>query len=199
MNNAARKVVCDIVARYGQPSEEHASRFEALLRDFCPKYPAELFVLLSSLEQRVVWELLSSRGTLPWAVLQARLTRKLQDALALEEEAAHWAVETWALALNIISPRECCPLPPPIKRIQQQASVLAPVPNAEYQLRTAVRQALADGVIDKDEKEQLRGLRRLLNIPRLAASQIYLEVKADHTEKDCSYPSTTSGYRLQRR
>jgi hypothetical protein len=54
-------------------------------------------------------------------VFLARLTKKLQDNLGLAEEAARWAVESWALALGVISsndlktnPSSDPPIPTPI-------------------------------------------------------------------------------------
>jgi hypothetical protein len=50
-------------------------------------------------------------------VFLARLTKKLQDNLGLTEEAARWAVESWALALGVISEADTAPVdlssPPP--------------------------------------------------------------------------------------
>lgn len=183
MNNAARKILCDIVARYGPPAEEHAARYAALLRDFCHPHAAELFVLLSALDQRAVWELQNNRSSLPWPVLQARLTRNLQDVLALEESAAQWAVESWALALKIITPKDCCKLQPILAFIPPKPLPQGPAPDAERQMREAVQLALNDGVLDSDELARLRGLRRLLNLPRYAASRIYFEVKAERARQ----------------
>ncbi len=44
---------------------------------------------------------------MPKVVLIARLTNKLQDNLALGEDIARWTVESWALALGLISENEC--------------------------------------------------------------------------------------------
>jgi len=65
-------------------------------------------------------KLLFNMVVLP-VVFLARLTKKLQDNLGLAEEAARWAVESWALALGVISsndlktnPSSDPPIPTPI-------------------------------------------------------------------------------------
>jgi hypothetical protein len=54
----------------------------------------------------VATELLASNNTLPHEVLLARLTKRLCDRLALSQEAARWAVESWALAQGVICTKE---------------------------------------------------------------------------------------------
>jgi hypothetical protein len=77
-----------------------------LLRDFCGQYRQEVSVLVSALKERVTADLLTSRNSMPSAILLARLTKRLQDDLGLTQEAARWAVESWGLALGVISEAE---------------------------------------------------------------------------------------------
>jgi hypothetical protein len=101
MNELPRQTLCEIIVRYGHLLCDDPRRTEALLRDFCGEHKREIFVLVNALHARVAAELLASQDRLPYEVLLARLTRRLQDNLALEEGAARWAVETWALALGV--------------------------------------------------------------------------------------------------
>ncbi|MFM7476068.1 MAG: hypothetical protein ACKO2T_10145, partial [Microcystis aeruginosa] len=90
-------------------------------RDLCGQYQKEIAVLVGALKERVPADLLASQNSTPPVVFLARLTKKLQDNLGLAEEAARWAVESWALALGVISsndvktnPSSDPPIPTPI-------------------------------------------------------------------------------------
>ena len=101
MNNQPRQKLCEIILQYGRSLCEDPRRCEALLRDYCGQYRGEISVLVNALKERVAADLLSSQNTVPLEVLLARFTQRLQDNLYLEKEAARWAVQSWALALNI--------------------------------------------------------------------------------------------------
>ncbi len=125
MNDLPRQKLCEIVGQYGRSLGDDPRRTEALLRDFCGEYKGEIFVLVSALRERVASDLLSLQDGVPHEVLLAQLTKRLQDNLALAEDAARWAVESWALALGVIER----PLPsPPLRGEGEPARVVAPVP-----------------------------------------------------------------------
>jgi hypothetical protein len=63
-------------------------------------------VLLSALEEHVPQELLAAPDGVPRRVLLARLARRLADYRALSEPAAAWSVNSWAVALGVISEDE---------------------------------------------------------------------------------------------
>jgi len=107
MNNLPRQKLCEIIAKYGQSLCDEPRRCEGLLRDFCGEHKREINVLVGALRERVAIDLISSPANIPSEVLLARLTKRLQDDLALSEDAARWAVESWALALEVISSAEC--------------------------------------------------------------------------------------------
>ncbi|MEE8391533.1 MAG: WD40 repeat domain-containing protein [Anaerolineae bacterium] len=102
MNDLPRQKLIELVAQYGPSLSADPKRTEGLLRDFCGEYKREIFVLLSALKQDVVADMLSLRDSVPYQVSSAQLTRRLQDNLALAEDAARWAVDSWALALGVI-------------------------------------------------------------------------------------------------
>jgi nitrous oxidase accessory protein NosD len=106
MNNAAREKLREIVARHGRSVIEDPRRVEGLLRDYCGAYRREVSVLVMALEEGVAADTASATPATPREVLLARMTRRLCDHLALSEPAARWAVESWALALNVISEDE---------------------------------------------------------------------------------------------
>lgn len=102
MNDLPRRKLVEIVAKHGTRIVENPRRCEGLLRDYAGAFRREISVLTMALEERVPLDLLAGKAT-PRQVLLGRLTRRLCDNLALSEQAANWAVNSWAFALEIIS------------------------------------------------------------------------------------------------
>lgn len=104
MKNLARQKLVELVARYGQTLIEDARRCESLMRDHFPAQRREIAILTSALEVRIPAELLRAKsGAMPRSMLLARLAQRLHDDVAMEMNAAHWTVRTWALALGVIT------------------------------------------------------------------------------------------------
>lgn len=109
MIDVPRQTLSKIIAKHGVSLCADARRCEALLRDLCPAYRREINILTGALEERVAVELLALRngqGAMPREMLLARLVRRLEDHLALTGAAAQWAVDSWALALGVVSEAE---------------------------------------------------------------------------------------------
>ncbi|WP_295437524.1 formylglycine-generating enzyme family protein [uncultured Thiodictyon sp.] len=113
MEPSVRDTLRQLIARYGHSLCDDPRRCEAMLRDLCGQHKREVFILVSALRQRVAADLLGGSGALPTPLLLGRLRKRLEDELALTGEAAHWAVETWALALGIIAGPVIFPTPTP--------------------------------------------------------------------------------------
>ena len=101
MNDKAAKILISLVARYGTSLASDPLRCEGLLRDTCSRCGREIFVLVNAVRQQVPADLLAPRHTLPPALFRGFLVKRLQDELAFSDEAARWAVETWAAALGV--------------------------------------------------------------------------------------------------
>lgn len=108
MNNLPRQKLCEIVTQRNVLDDPRLC--EALLRDLCGEHKREIFVLVAAQKERVAADLLAPQAGVPREVLLTRLTRRLQDNLALTEDAAQWAVESWALALGFELPRPAAPV-----------------------------------------------------------------------------------------
>lgn len=117
MNELPRQKLCELIKRYDASLCHHPSRLEGLLRDFCGQYRREIAVLINAAKEGVATDLLSSQN-IPTNILLTRLTKRLQNNFGLEEEAARWAVESWGLALGIISTTE---LPTVLESQSQQS------------------------------------------------------------------------------
>src|SRR5689334_11749059 len=105
MNELPRRRLCELIARDPGLTEE-PQRCEALLRDLCGGHKPEIHVLVGAAREYVPAELVSSQFRKTPDLLVPLLAKRLQDNLALSQEAALWAVESWALALRIFSPAQ---------------------------------------------------------------------------------------------
>jgi hypothetical protein len=106
MNDLPRQTLSRIILEHGHGICGEPKRVEALLRDLSGAHRREINIIVGALEERVATDLLASRNTVPRDVLLARLAARLRDNLAYTPEAARWGVDTWAVALGIISEAE---------------------------------------------------------------------------------------------
>jgi hypothetical protein len=95
-----------MIARHGPGLCSDARRCEGLLRDLCGEHRREINILVGALRERVPLDLLAARNSVPSALLLTRLAKRLEDHLALTEGASQWAVDSWALALGVVSDAE---------------------------------------------------------------------------------------------
>ena len=116
MEPLARQILSKLIAEYGSGLCGDVRRCEALLRDHIGQSRREVNVLVAAARMKVGAALMAAPPTTPKPALLARLSRRLSDELAMNPDAAAWAVESWAIALGIVYAggeklRE--PLPPP--------------------------------------------------------------------------------------
>ena len=101
MHDEPRQKLRELLIEYGRSLCDDPRRCEALLKDYCGRYKREIFVLVSALKNRVAADLINVSAGVPPALVVGRLIQRLEDELGLAENAARWAVETWALALGM--------------------------------------------------------------------------------------------------
>jgi len=106
MNEAPRRTLRELIARRGPGLCSDARRCEGLLRDLCGEHRREINILVGALRGRVPLDLLANRNSVPHGLLLTRLAKRLEDHLALTEEASRWAVDSWALALGVVTDAE---------------------------------------------------------------------------------------------
>lgn len=106
MNPLPRQKLCELIATYGKTICEDAQQCADLLQQTCRPYRRELFLLLLALNEHVPTELLSASQETPPEELLMKLATRLRDRRSVPAEAAQWAVESWALALQVISREE---------------------------------------------------------------------------------------------
>ena len=101
MHAQPQRMLKRLIKQYGQELIDDPRRTEALLRDLCGQHTREIFVIVNAQRLHVPSELQAAPAWLPYAAVQSRLTRQLQAKLALTEDAADWAIATWAAALDL--------------------------------------------------------------------------------------------------
>lgn len=106
MNDRPREALQKLMQRYGSELSEEPRRCEALLRDLCPNYGRETFALVQAAQSGVPSELRNGSRHEPIESLLNRLAKRLNQNLGLSYRVSLWAVESWALALQIASPAD---------------------------------------------------------------------------------------------
>jgi hypothetical protein len=106
MSNPPRETLGKLIARHGVSLCDDPRRVEAFLSDLCGEEKQEISVLVAALEEKVAEQLLASQDGVPRQVVLGRLTERLVKNRAIVEVAARQAVETWALVLGVVSPRD---------------------------------------------------------------------------------------------
>ena len=118
---APRDTLRELVARYGTELAEDPRRVRSLLRDIIGEYRLEISALVVAAEEGVGPRLMSSSESLGSATA-GRLAAQLQSERALSAEAATWAVEAWAEALDL---RLSVPPRPATDQVDVQPDVAA--------------------------------------------------------------------------
>lgn len=95
-----------IVAKYGNDLCSDVQRCRGLLKDLCGEYRREINVLINAVEERIPLDLLAAKNSMPPELLLTKLAKRLEDNLGLTGEASQWAVDSWALALGIVTEAE---------------------------------------------------------------------------------------------
>ena len=97
----ARKQLHFIIQKYGQSIIDDTRRCRGVLKDLAPKHERETNLLLLVLEHKLIGEILQETQ-LPVFVKLDRLAQKLHDNVGIQKDFALWAVESWAMALNVM-------------------------------------------------------------------------------------------------
>jgi uncharacterized protein YegL len=112
--------LCFVIQQYGQVIITEPKRCKGMLSDLAPHHRLEINLLIAALEQKVAQELLKPTALIPVAMQLDRLAQRLHDTVGIKEDFAYWAVESWALALNVIQQ----PMP---KQTAQSISNISPL------------------------------------------------------------------------
>ncbi len=103
MNDIPRQKIKEFISIYGLSLCDEPLRCKGLLLDSCGQYRREINLLVNALEEHIPRELLNASKGTPYESLRNRLVRRLHEDRGLVEDYASWAVDSWALALGVIS------------------------------------------------------------------------------------------------
>ncbi len=162
MHDLPRQKLRELIVQYGRSLCDDPRRCEALLKDYCGQYKREIFVLVGALKNRVAEDLLKTSAGVPQSILWARLNKRLEEELAMTAEAAHWAVESWALALGVIAQ--------PLPVAKPTASPLQPIPANSTGISLSCTpklqpsyQALPVGTVGQNPLQEISDIVALIN------------------------------------
>lgn len=110
MNELVGQMLREIILSHGLRLLSDPRLCESLLKDYCGQHKKEIFVLVCAVREQVAADLLTSEASLPQDLLHPLLIKRLQNNLALTEEASRWAVESWSKALSDL-PADVAPQP----------------------------------------------------------------------------------------
>ncbi len=101
MNDLPRKRLSEIICDYGKSVCHDPKRVKGLLLDLCGDHRREISALTIAHSEGFVSKLLSAGNVTPELTI-LNLAKQLQQCVPIDDAAALWAIESWALALNII-------------------------------------------------------------------------------------------------
>ena len=101
LNEQPRTQLHFILLQYGRSVCQDAKRCEALIRDLCPEHELERNLLITALKAGVPQALLDSQVAIELTIKTH--AQRLHQQLGLAEHFAQWAVESWALSLNMLT------------------------------------------------------------------------------------------------
>jgi formylglycine-generating enzyme required for sulfatase activity len=104
LNEHPRQQLTKLIQQFGRTVCDDSRRCEAILRDLCPEHKRETHLLIAALKEQVVADLLRAPATVPIPLQINQLAQRLHDNLGIAEHFALWAVESWAVALELIQP-----------------------------------------------------------------------------------------------
>lgn len=98
----ARKQLCFIISQYGRTIIDDERRCRGLLKDLAPNHKLETNLLFQALEQKIAAELSLMNTIIPLPLQLDIFSQRLHENCGIQLEFAYWAVESWAIALNVI-------------------------------------------------------------------------------------------------
>jgi len=103
MNDFPRQKLIEVVHQYGEAILAEPRRLESLITYLCgDEYRLEIHLLIGALKEGIAGDLRAAPKGMPLTTLLESLATRLEDNLGLTRDAAQWAVDSWAMCLNLI-------------------------------------------------------------------------------------------------
>ena len=106
MNELPKQKLIELIKEYGFSLCDDPKRCKGFLLDYCGEHRREINLLINALNEGITTELRNLSQGIPKAIILSRLKDKLQTNLSVTEEAAIWAVQSWAIALGTVTEAE---------------------------------------------------------------------------------------------
>ncbi len=120
LDNHPREQLRFIIDKYGRSIIDDPRRCRGMLKDLAPKHQRETNLLMLALDQKLVAELTQKTHT-PILMHLDILAQRLHNNIGIQKDFAVWAIESWALALDVIqqpsAQQTTTPEPAPIPTI----------------------------------------------------------------------------------
>ncbi len=101
LDNHPRHQLRFMLEKYGRSIIDDPRRCRGMLKDLAPKHQRETNLLMLAIDQKLVAELTQKTHT-PILMHLDILAQRLHNNVGIQKEFAVWAIESWALALDVI-------------------------------------------------------------------------------------------------
>jgi hypothetical protein len=150
LDNHPRHQLRFMLEKYGRSIIDDPRRCRGLLKDLAPKHQRETNLLMLALDQKLVAELTQKTHT-PILMHLDILAQRLHSNIGIQKEFAVWAIESWALALDVIqqplAQTIITPEPEPIPTIVKPAPIISkPTPIVSTSQQKIGKFIVQDGV-----------------------------------------------------
>jgi TPR repeat protein len=130
MNDQARKLLAFVIHHYGVDVIQTPKQLQALLKDHAKgQFKPEISLFMQAVTEGLVVKLLTHQYS-SVQVLSARAIKHLQQDCFIEEQAAHWVIDSWCIALKLARPIPIHITPAPVAQVKPLPVTVAtsPVP-----------------------------------------------------------------------
>jgi hypothetical protein len=109
MSDLPRQILCEIIRQKGNAFFEKEKEFRALINDLCRgDFKRERRCISDSITEGIPASLLKKHDRLPYEIISSQLTDRL-ISFGFDQNLARWTVDSWALALGIITEKYLYP------------------------------------------------------------------------------------------
>ena len=155
LDNHPRHQLRFMLEKYGRSIIDDPRRCRGMLKDLAPKHQRETNLLMLALEQKLVAELTQKTHT-PILMHLDILAQRLHNNVGIQKEFAVWAIESWALALDVIqqpsAQQAITPEPEPISTIVKPAPIITkPTPIVSETAQKIGKFIVQDGIATDTE------------------------------------------------
>jgi tetratricopeptide (TPR) repeat protein len=117
MNDIARQKLKELISRFGTSLATDRMRCLGMMRDMCREQKKEISGIMTALEEGIPTAIMKPDFSIE--ITRKLLILKLENDRGLAKEVAVWSVDTWAIALGVLTEAQllaiaqCAPVPSP--------------------------------------------------------------------------------------